>query len=374
MNSNNIMTQKIIKKQEMALLKQNQKTKISQLNQSQKTKIAQLKQKQKQEMIHLKQKQKQEMTEIKKYNINELKNYTKGEPKKSIDENKNEIVKNEIVKNEIVKNEIVKNEIVKNEIVKNEIVKNEIAKNEIVKNEIVKNEIVNNEELQVVAKYHKDLIKNFKKCIEGYHSINSSCIKETSWEDINAIVFLSSGIDVSYKSNGSHSSGMDINSSIGRISNKSAKYCNGRKSFESSSYRLTTVCSGKKYGTPTEIIEEINKRKNFDYYSFIVRDENTDNEITYHWILLPSNYTVLNPSSYTWEPSIGKQGKNKDLQMGWNTNEINGCKMSIIFNMSSQLWIHIEMSEEIKKYIIASAVANKNPKFNYINLLDNLIS
>jgi Ser-tRNA(Ala) deacylase AlaX len=66
---------------------------------------------------------------------------------------------------------------------------------------------------------------------------------------------------------------MDINCSLGRISNKSAKYSNNKKSIDISSYRLTTVCSEKKCGTPTEIIEEINKRKNFDYYSFIVRDE-----------------------------------------------------------------------------------------------------
>jgi hypothetical protein len=213
---------------------------------------------------------------------------------------------------------------------------------------------------------------NFKKCVKGYHLINSSYINETIWEEINAIVFSSLGIEIYSKSDGSHSSGMDINSSVGRISNKSAKYSNNKKSIDISSYRLTTVCSEKQCGTPTEIIEEINKRKNFDYYSFIVRDESDNESISYDWLLIPSSFLVLDPSSYTWEPTIGKRGKNKDTQVGWNTNEINGCKMSITFSMSSQLWIHIEMTEEIKKFIIASASVEKKPKYNYIDLVDKL--
>ena len=165
---------------------------------------------------------------------------------------------------------------------------------------------------------------------------------------------------------------MDINCSLGRISNKSAKYSNNKKSIDISSYRLTTVCSEKNCGTQTEIIEEINKRKNFDYYSFIVRDETDNENISYDWLLIPSNYLILDPSSYKWEHTIGKRGKNKDTQVGWNTNVINGCKMSITFSMSSQLWIHIEMSEEIRKFIIASAVVENKPKYNYIKLIDIL--
>ena len=88
--------------------------------------------------------------------------------------------------------------------------------------------------------------------------------------------------------------------------------------------------------------------------------------------MIPSNYLILDPCSYTWEPTFGKRGKNKDTQVGWNTNEINGSKMSITFSMSSQLWIHIEMTEEIKKFIIASAVVENKPEYNYIDLLDKL--
>ncbi len=214
---------------------------------------------------------------------------------------------------------------------------------------------------------------NFKKCLTGYHLINSSPINETIWEEINAMVFLSSKIDIYSNSYGSHSSGMDINCSLGRISNKSAKYSKNKKNIGISSYRLTTVCSEKNCGKPSEIIEEINKRRNFDYYSIIVRDESKSDCISYDWLLIPSNYLILDPSSYNWEPTIGKKGKKKDTQVGWSTNEINGCKMSIVFSMSSQLWINIEMTESIKKFIIAKAIVESKPKYNYIDLLDKLI-
>jgi hypothetical protein len=213
---------------------------------------------------------------------------------------------------------------------------------------------------------------NFKKCVQGYHLINSSFINEKIWEEINSIILLSLGIEIYSKSNGSHLSGMDINCSLGKISNKSSKYSKNKKYIDISSYRLTTVCSEKNCGTSAKIIEEINKRKNFDYYSIIVRDEINNENTSYDWLLIPSNYLILDPSHYTWEPTIGKRGKNKDTQIGWNTNIINGCKMSIIFNMSSQLWIHIEMTEEIKKFIIASAFVENKPKYNYIDLLDKL--
>lgn len=218
------------------------------------------------------------------------------------------------------------------------------------------------------------LSNTFNQCIKGYHLINQSPVNETIWEDLNAEIFSAVGIDVMQKSDGSHLSGMDINCSLGGISNKSAKYSNLRKSFDISSYRLTTVCSEKNCGTPEAIIQEINSRKNFKYYSFIVRDENYSNEnIHYDWLLIPCDYIILNPSAYTWEPTLGKRGKNKDTQIGWNTNQINGCKMSITFSMSSQLWIHIEMTPEIKKFIVASSEVSKIRQFSYINLANKLV-
>jgi hypothetical protein len=214
---------------------------------------------------------------------------------------------------------------------------------------------------------------NFKKGITGYHYINSTPVNETVWEDINSLIFSKSNIEIYSKSDGSHLSGMDIHSSFGRISNKSSKYSSNRKKFSISSYRLTTVCSEKTCGDITSIIDEINRRKNFDYYSFIIRDENHDTKmIHYDWLLIKADYPLLDPSSYIWEPTMGKKGRNKDIQVGWNTNKIDGCFMKITFSMSSQLWIEIVMTEDIKKYIVSSISIHNNPVCNYIDIVDKL--
>jgi len=225
--------------------------------------------------------------------------------------------------------------------------------------------------MATILKNLKLINVNFKKCVNGFHLINSCNINETIWEDLNSLIFTKSGIEVFLKSNGSHLSGMDIHCSLGGISNKSTKYSLHRRSINVSSYRLTTVCNSKNVGIINKIVEEINQRTNFEYYSIIVREE-MEGKNHYDWLFIPSNYYLLDPSSYEWLPMIGKKGQNKDLQVGWNTNEINGCKMSITFSMSSQLWIYLEMTEELKQFIVASSEVNTQPKYNYIDLLDNL--
>ena len=44
---------------------------------------------------------------------------------------------------------------------------------------------------------------NFQRCVKGYHLINASSINETMWEDLNTLIFTSSGIEVFSKSDGS---------------------------------------------------------------------------------------------------------------------------------------------------------------------------
>lgn len=221
------------------------------------------------------------------------------------------------------------------------------------------------------------LIKeNFAKCVRGYHKLNASPINETMWEDLNALIFQKSGITILEQSDGGHAPGMDLLTGIGGLSNKSAKYATNAKSgFDMSSYRLTTVCSAANPGTPSGIIEEINRRKNFEFYSMLVRVEYDDKEnatginkeVEYDWILCPGDHKVLNPASYEWAPTLGKRGKNKDAQVGWHTNVIDGCKMSVTFSMSSQLWIHID-SAAMTPFVIASSKAACKPTLNYIDL------
>jgi len=218
-----------------------------------------------------------------------------------------------------------------------------------------------------------NLSKNFIKCVKGFHLINDDPIKETPWEDINAQILSESGYTINSKSNGSHKSGADLYCFIGAFSNKSSQYDIDNKSFKLSSYRLTTVCSDKMPGKCEDIIEEINKRKNFKFYSIIVRYEK-DKDIQYDWFLIPSDHPQFIPSSYKWKQKIGKKGKNKDLPIGWETDTLEGSSMSIIFSMSSQLWIDIVITDEIKKYIISSCIVTKGRKLNYIQLYNREIN
>ncbi len=210
---------------------------------------------------------------------------------------------------------------------------------------------------------------NFSKCVKGYHLVNDDPIKESPWEDINAIVLNASGCSVNSKSNGSHQSGGDLSCSLGEFSNKSTQYESGNKSFKISSYRLTTVCSDKTPGNIEDIIAEINIRKNFTFYSIIVRQD-TETHILYEWYLIPSDFPALNPASYKWHAKLGKKGKNKDAITGWETNELNGSSMSITFSMSSQLWIHLSITDDMKKFIIGSCCVNRGRKYNYIQLYE----
>ena len=204
---------------------------------------------------------------------------------------------------------------------------------------------------------------NFAKCVQGYHLVNEDPIKESPWEDINAIVLNSSGCAVKSQASGSHKSGADLSCSLGDFSNKSSQYSGS--SFGISSYRLTTVSKGK----IEDIIAEINRRKNFNYYSIIVRAEEAG-QFHYDWYLIPSDLPELNPGSYTWRPSLGKTAKNKGEITGWETDELNGSSMFIIFSMSSQLWMRVHITEEMKKYIVGSCRVDIGRKYNYIELFE----
>ena len=213
------------------------------------------------------------------------------------------------------------------------------------------------------------LSSNFVKCVKGYHLINDDPIKETPWEDINAQILSASGCAVQSKSNGSHKPGADLSCSLGNLSNKSTQYESGNSDFKLSSYRLTKVCSDKVPGKIEDILAEIQARKDFEFYSIVVRAEE-DKQILYDWYLLPSNFPAVNPASYTWQPKLGKIGTKKGDITGWETNEVNGSKMSITFSMSSQLWMDIHITDEMKEFLVASCKVDKGRKYNYIQLFE----
>jgi hypothetical protein len=205
----------------------------------------------------------------------------------------------------------------------------------------------------------------FTKCVRAYHRFNAHPIKEALWEDINAQVLQADGHTIHSQSRGSHQSGADIDSSAGVFSNKSSKYDTGDKSLKISSYRLTNVCNTRNTGDLTAILSEIQKRKNFGFYSLLVRKE-TPETLIYDWYVLPADYKPLDPATYDWEPKYNK----KNEMVGWKTNTIDGSSMSISFNMSSQLWMTVRVDDDFKQFRVASCEVPNTRAYNYIELDD----
>jgi hypothetical protein len=200
----------------------------------------------------------------------------------------------------------------------------------------------------------------FVKCVKGYHWINDDPIKESTWEAINSQILKAADFKLDYQSKGSHKPGADIYCEEfgGGLSNKSAKYEKKRLGFKMSSYRLTTVCNETTPGTEESIIDAIEKRKNFQYYSILVRDEQAT-KIDYDWFLIPAN----------------KRECKKQTQVGWETEcklkNNGGTSMSIAFNMSSQLWIFVQLTDELREYKIGSCSVNlEERQMNYIQLFE----
>jgi hypothetical protein len=184
----------------------------------------------------------------------------------------------------------------------------------------------------------------FADSLRGYHLINTDPVKEHIWEAINTEILEAASLKVDRRP-GSHKSGKDIVSDLGSFSNKTAKYKGDILPI--SSYRLTKFFSAGNVQMDS-IVSEINKRKNFGYYSIIARAED-GNKITYEWYIIDANHRLLNPGSYRWEKSLGRNG----IETGWKTDIVEGSFMTITHSMSSQLWIHLKPSPEMKRNIVA---------------------
>lgn len=220
--------------------------------------------------------------------------------------------------------------------------------------------------LEHIASVRDKLSEYFRKSIMAYHYVLDDAIKEARWESINAEIFHTSGLSVTGKSNGSHKSGADLVANNVAYSNKTACYDKKRMSFDISSYRLSAVCSNKDTGDISEIVSEINGRKNFSYYSILVREEK-EKAIEYDWYMIPAEFAMLNPSSYEWTQVENKKGK----ITGWESNEIQGCSMRIAFSMSSQLWITVR-TELVKPYLVCSTEVPVGTGIGFIRLHDML--
>lgn len=231
--------------------------------------------------------------------------------------------------------------------------------------------------IQFITTNKKQLASNFKKAINGYHMLSKEPLKESKWEEINTQILDKSNCTVLDTVSGSHQSGCDLKTSrLGNLSNKTSKIQNNK--FSMSSYRLTTVCDINKPGNIPDILAEINKRSaSYENYSLLLRDHINDTTIKYKWYILPKTLSIIDPNKYKWNVMIGKQGKNKGLQVGWITNTVNGCSMKITFSMSSQLWITTSLANPIlNKYLVDEVIYDfeKSKQLDFIDLYNLLNS
>jgi hypothetical protein len=98
--------------------------------------------------------------------------------------------------------------------------------------------------------------------------------------------------------------------------------------------------------------------------------EELEGQIKYDWLMIPSDYPAMDPATYTWRPKLGNRGKNKGSVVGWETDVINGSSMSISFSMSSQLWIHVNVTEDMRPFVVGSCAVSTKRKYDYIQLFD----
>ena len=77
---------------------------------------------------------------------------------------------------------------------------------------------------------------------------------------------------------------------------------------------------------------------------------------------------TFNPAFYKWGYKLGKKEKNMGDIIGWETDVLNGSSMSITFRMSSQLWVILSLSEEVRRFIVGSCNVDIGRKCDYIQL------
>lgn len=191
----------------------------------------------------------------------------------------------------------------------------------------------------------------FEDEISGYHMTSKNPLKESMWEEINANIMRSFCL-VSEEAHGNHKSGIDNKFGDWKISNKTAKIGNNKR-LDISSYRLTAV---SKTDDIKKIVGEILKRDaSYDYYSILIRNELSENDLKYTWVLVPKEYYTFNPKKYKWMHKIGRAGK----VTGWKSNY-----MDITDSMSSQLWFHMNFTD-IERFVVASSRVNVSNKISF---------
>jgi hypothetical protein len=239
--------------------------------------------------------------------------------------------------------------------------------NEIVKIQSIFRRRQSNKSNIYICLRQKSIQESFQREIKGYHLINKDLINGEAWEELNRNI-VKHKCEVVDGASGNHKSGKDNKFNDWNISNKTAKIKENGE-IDISSYRLTSVCSENYIGKTYEIIKEIETRdKSFEYYSILLKKEQTSNgHIKYFWCIVPKDYYIFNVNKYPLKKMLGKKGIRKGNVIGWESKYF-----KISFTMSSQLWFSFSF-KEIQKYIIAEVDIDKTyiPKLTYGEIYSN---
>ena len=205
--------------------------------------------------------------------------------------------------------------------------------------------------------------ERFYKYLDGYHYVNNDVLKEAKWESINSSILKKCGETVYKDTNGDHSPGVDIVSSLGRQSNKTAKLNSRKNTIDISSYRNTKLCRNNNIETIVKGIED--KCETFDFYSLLVRDESlikTKQKLKYQWYNIPKS--VLSINDFHFEAFYKGNGEFG----GWKSNKIHSKKefnSTIVKSMSYQLWLVDIPISYIEKYLIAETTCDLTDNIDY---------
>ena len=221
--------------------------------------------------------------------------------------------------------------------------------------------------VDVFKSINKSINKSFNDCVRGFSLVNKdSEISKEIWETVNSHIFEHEGVEILKKANGSHESGVDLITNIGKFSNKTSKI-NKKNLISISSYRLTAVSHDM-----GKTLDEIEKRNNsFDYVSLLARKVE-DDCIHYHWYVIPKTSHLFDERSFEWDPTYNKNNK----QTGWRTKKKGKRYISITLSMSSQMWFHGISTSDLYPYLVDICVISKKKNvMSYIdvfNLINNI--
>jgi hypothetical protein len=179
--------------------------------------------------------------------------------------------------------------------------------------------------------FKESVLSSIESKIKSHHELYPKLeVKDVYWECIVADSF-----GVTDWTPHNHNPNGDLKIKVYGLNEpslKSGKIENNILKF--SSHRMS------KFAELDEMLNFLDTRT-YDSYLFLARPESGD--LNYFVCYMPSK--ILKYSELQWNPTFAQKGKKKGKQSGWYGVSKDGkIKCKIVFSMSSQLWVDVDMS------------------------------